>query len=378
MKILFVAGGTSGVIFSLIPLAQAARNAGHEVVMAAPEDCMRTINGAGVPGFPVTSMTMKDFLHDRRGVLQTIPEDLHERYLFNGRCFGRYAAACVDGLTSLIDSWRPDVVVGGVLAFAGPLAAAYAGVPYVKHAVDMGEPRTIDLAAAAELGPELEALGLYEMPGADLFIDTCPPSLRPADAPPAQLMRYVPYTAQKPLEPWMFTRGDRPRVLVSAGSRVTKDSDFEILSGLVEKVAALDVELLVAAPEAVAAELGPLPENVRAGWIPLDVVARTCDLTVSHAGGNTVLGSMAAGVPQVLIPYLPYVVGYTERLSAYGAARMVDPAQDSPKNIAEACREVLEDGAYRERARAVSAEMALLPAPAQVVGAVEELVARRA
>ncbi|MCF2435637.1 hypothetical protein LV779_18260 [Streptomyces thinghirensis] len=66
-------------------------------------------------------------------------------------------------------------------------------------------------------------------------------------------------------------------------------------------MAALDVELLVAAPEAVAAELGPLPDNVRAGWIRLDVVARTCDLTVSHAGGNTVLSSMAAGVPQVLI-----------------------------------------------------------------------------
>ncbi|MFE2152246.1 glycosyltransferase [Streptomyces lavendulae] len=374
MKILFVAGGSSGVVFSLVPLAQAARNAGHEVVMAAPEDCMRIVNGAGVPGFAVTSKVMKDFLYDRRGVLQSIPDDLHERYLFNGRCFGRYAAACVDGLISLVDRWQPDLVVGGVLAFAGPLIASYAGVPYVKHAVDMGEPRTIDLAAAAELGPELEALGLYEMPSADLFVDTCPPSLRPADAPAAQLMRYVPYTSQRPLAPWMFSRGERPRVLVSVGSRVTKDSDFEILSGLVSKVASLDVELLVAAPDSVAEELGPLPENVTAGWIPLDVVARTCDLVVSHAGGNTVLGSMAAGVPQVLIPYLPYVVGYTERLSAYGAAKMVDPADDSPENIAEACREVLEDPHYRERARAVSAEMAELPLPARVVGVLEDLV----
>ncbi|MFF3018273.1 glycosyltransferase [Streptomyces sp. NPDC057939] len=375
MKILFVAGGSSGVVFSLIPLAQSAKNAGHEVVMAAPEDCIRIINGAGVPGFAVTSKVMKDFLYDRRGVLQEIPEDLHERYLFNGRCFGRYAAACVDGLTSLIDRWQPDLVVGGVLAFAAPLVAAYAGVPYVKHAVDMGEPRTIDLAAAAELGPELEAFGLYEMPSADLFVDTCPPSLRTADAPAAQLMRYVPYTSQRPLAPWMFDKGDRPRVLVSAGSRVTKDSDFEILSGLVTKVASLDVELLVAAPDTVVDELGTLPDNVRAGWIPLDVVARTCDLVVSHAGGNTVLGSMAAGVPQILIPYLPYVVGYTERLSAYGASRMVRPEDDSPENIADACQEVLATPEYRERARAISAEMAELPLPADVVGVLEGLVA---
>ncbi len=178
--------------------------------MTAPEDCMRTINGAGIPGFPVTARTMKDFLHDRRGVLQTIPEDLHERHSFNGRCFGRYAAACVDGLTALIDSWRPDVVVGGVLAFAGPLAAAYAGVPYVGHAVDMGEPRTIDLAAAAELGPELEALGRYEMPTADLFIDTS--RRRSARTTPRrrQLMRYVPYTARKPLNRGCSAGGPAP------------------------------------------------------------------------------------------------------------------------------------------------------------------------
>ncbi|MCF2435636.1 hypothetical protein LV779_18255 [Streptomyces thinghirensis] len=71
-------------------------------------------------------------------------------------------------------------------------------------------------------------------------------------------------------------------------------------------------------------------------------------------------------------------MGYTERLSAYGAAKIVDPAQDSPENIAEACREVLEDGSYRGDARAVSAEMAGLPLPAQVVDAVEDLVTRAA
>lgn len=374
MKVLFVVGGSSGVIFSLMPLAQAVRNAGHQVFVAGPYDVMTTITAAGLPAVSISDRSMHGMMVDRRGELQSIPVDLHERYLFNGRCFGRFAAACLDGLLDLADRWQPDLVVGGALAFAAPLVASHAGVPYVKHAVDMGEPRTIDLAAAAELGPELERLGLYEMPRHDLFVDTCPPSLRPADAVPVQPMRYVPYTTPRALEPWMYTRGGKPRLLLSAGSRVTPDRDFDTLSGLVHKIQGLDVELLIGAPDDVAEKLQPLPRNVRAGWLPLDVLAPTCDLVMSHAGGNTVLGSMAYGVPQVLVPYLPYVVSYSQRLHEYGAARMVDPDEDSAENLVEACCEVLGTPSYAERARAVAAEMATMPMPAEVVPALERLV----
>ncbi|MEU6714065.1 glycosyltransferase [Nonomuraea sp. NPDC046802] len=370
---LFVAGGTSGVIFSIIPLAQAARDAGHEVVMAGPEDVMPVITSAGLAGVAVTARKMLDTLLYDDGSRRPIPTDLHERYIFNGRCFGRYATWCLDGLLEFAGRWRPDMVVGGTLVFAAPLVARHAGVPYVKQAVDMGEPRTIDLAAAAELGPCLERLGYHEMPRPDLFVDVCPPSLREADAPPAELMSYLPYATKGRIERWMYTKDDRPRLLVSAGSRISRDRDFEVLSGLVAKVAALDVELLIAAPPSVAEALSPLPSNARAGWVPLDVVAPTCDLVLSHAGGTTVLGNMHYGVPQVLIPYLPYALGFTRRLADYGAAKMVRPEDDSPENVAEACREVLEDPSYRKRARDIAAEMAGLPGPARVLGALERL-----
>ncbi|MBE8525352.1 DUF1205 domain-containing protein [Amycolatopsis sp. H6(2020)] len=374
MRVLFVAGGTAGVIFSIIPLAQAARNAGHEVVMAGPENVLDTITSAGLTGVVVTGREMLDTLLDDAGERRTIPADLHERYIFNGRCFGRYATWCLPGLLEFAERWRPDVVVGGTLVFAAPLVARRLGVPYVKQAVDMGEPRTIDLAAAAELSPWLHRLGFHEMPRADLFVDVCPPSMREADAPPAEFLRYIPYATKGRVEPWMYTKGDKVRLLVSAGSRITPDRDFEILSGLVSKVSALDVELLVAAPPSVAAALRPLPANVRAGWMPLDVIAPTCDLVMSHAGGTTVLGNMYYGVPQVLIPYLPYATGFTRRVAAYGAAKMLPPEQDSPENVTDACREVLETSSYRQRARDIAAEMAALPTPARTLGAVERLV----
>ncbi|MDA3624737.1 glycosyltransferase [Saccharopolyspora sp. WRP15-2] len=378
MKVLFVAGGSGGVIFAITPLAQTLRNLGHEVFMAAPSNVMSTVAGGGIAPVPVTDKTMLDFMFsDRNGVAVQRPTDVHDRTIFNGRGMGRFAAASFAGLKPFTEHWKPDLVVGGALSFAAPLIAAHLGVPFVNHAIDMGEPRQIDLAATAELAPELESLGLRSMPEPDLFVDICPPSLRRADAPPAQLMRYIPANTQTPVEPWMHTAGERPRVLVTAGSRVTKEFDIDILRGLVDKVGGLDVELLIAVPPSAAEELGTLPDNVRMGWLPLDVVARTCSLLVHHTGGNTMLTGMANGVPQVLIPYLPYVVDYATRLTDYGAATMITPGDDTPENLARACEELLADPTYRTRAASVAAEMRGLPTPFAVAERLEKLVAER-
>lgn len=172
----------------------------------------------------------------------------------------------------------------------------------------------------------------------------------------------------------MYAKGERRRVLVTAGSRVTPEFDLDILSGLAEKVSSLDMELLIAAPQKVVSELPHLPEEIRVGWLPLDVLAPTCDLLVHHAGGNTMLTGMANGVPQVVVPYLPYVVDYSTRLRDSGAAEMLLPGEDSPENIADACERVLDDPEYTRKAAEIRTEMHSLPTPAAVLGKVESLV----
>lgn len=358
----------------MTPLALALRNAGHEVLVGTPSNTVQTVVSTGLAGVPVTDRNMMDFMFaDRRGNSLTLDLDPHERLIFNGRGFGRFAASSLPGLREIATAWSPDVVIGGALSYAAPLLAAEFGVPFVKHAIDMGEPHVIDLAAAAELGPELEAAGLGALPKPDLFVDVCPTRLRRPDAPDCRPMRYVPVTSPREVEPWMYRRGSRPRLLVTAGSRVTREYDFDILDGLVKRVSQLDVELLVAAPDDIAAELGSTPPNVRAGWIPLDVVAPTLDLLVHHTGGNTLLTGLAYGVPQVLIPYLPNVVGYAERVAGYGAARMLLPGQDSAEAIVQAATAVLDDPSYRERAGEIAAENAAMPNPAEVASEIETL-----
>ncbi|WP_228816705.1 nucleotide disphospho-sugar-binding domain-containing protein [Nocardia transvalensis] len=321
---------------------------------------------------------MPQFMYsDRDGEPLIEPADPDEWNLFNGRGMGRLAAASLPALEEVVNQWKPDLIVGGSLSYAAPIIAAQFGIPFVRHALNMGEPANIDIGAADELEHELAERGLSAIPGEDLFIDICPPSVRPKDALPSQSMRYIPYNTHKALEPWMYAHGEKPRVMVSAGSRVTPDYELGALSDLVQKVAPLDLEMIIAVPDEVASALEPLPPGVRAGWVPVDVLMRSSDLLVHRAGGNTMLTAMTVGIPQLVVPAMPKQVDMTITLVEYGAAKMlIDGKNDTPENIVDSCRELLEKPSYTERSKDIAREIASLPAPHDVVGVIEKLVQR--
>ncbi|KUO13114.1 glycosyltransferase [Streptomyces sp. DSM 15324] len=381
MRILFVAGGSAATVFALAPLATAARGAGHEVVMAAVGDIVPVVAAVGLPGVSMTSSPIRDFIYrDRDGAPVTPPTDPEDQPAFTGRWFGRMAAATLGPLTDLAHDWRPDLVVGGTMMYAAGLLARRQGVPYVRHAWDAVEATLIDPGAEDELRPELERLGLSGLPAPDLFIDVCPPSLRPPDAAPAHPMACRPANTQRALEPWMYTRGGRPRVCVTAGSRVANDDGtaylreaYVFLRDLALDVTALDAEVVIAAPESVAADLRAELPGVRAGWVPLDVVLRTCDLLVGHAGGVTTLTAMGAGVPQLLLPQWGILGPPTRRLAAYGAAVTLQPGEADRVRLAQSCRALLTESSYTERAKALAQEISEMPPPAELVGVLEKL-----
>lgn len=374
---LFVAAGSPATVFALAPLATAARNAGHQVVMAANDDMVPYITSSGLPGIATTELPIRHFItKDRAGRPETIPVDPVEQALFTGRWFSRMAASSLPGMLEFCRVWRPDLIVGGTMSYVAPLLALHLGVPHVRQSWDAIEADGIHPGADAELQPELVEFGLERLPEPDLFVDICPPSLRPAGAAEAQPMRYVPANAQRRLEPWMLAGGERRRVLVTSGSRVAKESydkNFDFLRGLAKDVASWDVELIVAAPDEVAGVLGEGLPGARVGWVPLDLVAPTCDLLVHHAGGVSTLTGLNAGVPQLLVPKGAVLEKPALRVADYGAAITLLPGEDSAEAIADACQELLSKDGYGERARELSREIAAMPAPASVVAALGQL-----
>ncbi|MFI9272591.1 glycosyltransferase [Kitasatospora sp. NPDC052896] len=374
---MFIASGSPATVFALAPLATAARNAGHQVFMGALEDMVPYIAGAGLPGVSVAPASVRRFATmDRAGNPVELPRTPLEELDFAGRWFGRMAAASMPALLELAEHWRPDVVVGGSMSFAAALLAARLGVPYVRQAWDTGDAWRTDPSASIELQPELAELGLGQLPEPDLFIDICPPGLRPCDAPPAQLMRWVPANGQRPLERWMYTRGERPRVVITSGSRLVFAQRTDFLRNLVADLAPLDVEIVIATLDEVAEELRAQLPGVRTGWVPLDVVVPTSDLVIHHSGGVTALTAMNAGVPQLVVPQGGNFIEAAQRIADFGAAITLAPGQEDPEDVRKAAQELLTEPSYRERSGELARQIAAMSSAAEVVGALERLTAR--
>ncbi|MFC0107536.1 nucleotide disphospho-sugar-binding domain-containing protein [Kibdelosporangium aridum] len=402
MKFLFIGVGSEASVFAVAPLATAVRNAGHEVLLAVNEPQIAAAEGAGLPAVAFETESIGHFIMagragngpggppqgrpgggppGRGGPGRGGPGGGPRSMQGVGRGFARMALAGMDPLLELTKDWRPDVVVGGLVTYAAGLLATRLGVPYVRQSSDIVPTTDHDIGATEELRPELERLGLTGLPQAAMTIDVCPPSLRPSALPAnTQPMRWIPGNRQRRLEPWMYTRPkDRRRVLITGGTRTLMlKTPGSSMRNLVDQLADAGAEVLIAAPEAAAKEFGAELGDVRIGWIPLDVVAPTCDVAVNHGGGATVMTLMAAGVPQLIMPESARANTVAQALADFGAAPSVEPPREgSDQNavdvVAAGSREILANPGYAQQAQALAKEIAALPAPAEIARMMETL-----
>lgn len=161
--------------------------------------------------------------------------------------------------------------------------------------------------------------------------------------------------------PWDKLNG-LPLVYVSLGTLQNRMMDM--FTKIAEAVAPLQVQLVIS--------LGAADQDVtllasRSAGKPLIVpfapqlaLLQKAALTITHAGLNTALESLARGVPMVAIPITNDQPGVARRLEWLGLAEVVLPRQMTVERVRQAVERVLEDPSYRERARERSREIANL------------------
>ena len=210
-----------------------------------------------------------------------------------------------------------------------------------------------------------------------LYLDICPASVQGVPlghVPAVQALR--PVGDRRPTEgelPAYLVDDGRPLVYVTLG---TVQNHLPMLRPVVTALARLDVRLLVTVgPDGDPATLGDQPPNVTVErWVEQAVVLRHCAVVVSHAGSGTFLGTLAEGRPQLCLPQAADQFRNAAGGVRAGAALALAPDEITGEAVCGAVTRLLDEDAFGRGARAVATEIAAMPAPAEVVAVLRDLV----
>ncbi|UMP01373.1 glycosyltransferase [Amycolatopsis sp. EV170708-02-1] len=322
MRVLFSSLASVGHTYPLIPLAIAARDAGHEVWFAAGENVHPPLLRHGLRPFRPADAFYEIYAEDLEPELARLRPGL------------------------VVHEWgQPGVAV----------ATERAGIPGLWHGFGRMFPDGIGLRAPTR--PDRPHL------------DICPPSLQDkhflATAERVEL-RPVPFS-----EPAArLEKTARPLIYLTLG---TAFGTPEVLATAIRGLAPLGAHVVVASGRIRPEELGAVPDNVTVrAWIAQTDLMPYVDAVVHHGGSGTTLGALAAGVPQLLLPQGADHFANAEALCTAGAALSLQPGELSAEAVTEHTRTLLARAAHRDAARAIAEEISRMPSPDEVARTLPE------
>jgi UDP:flavonoid glycosyltransferase YjiC (YdhE family) len=371
VRLLFSARPAYGHIHPLLPLALAARSAGHEVVFATGAAFVPRLRAQGFEVHEVGIGPSEAEAEARRRCGQ----DADPVELILAMFTDILPRRTVAELGPVLADRRPDLVVYEQSDVGAVPAARRAGVPAVSHIIGRSMPDPIRARAAERL----EWVWAGETPTDPLAGDTCldiwPPSLQDPSsrAIPTRIpVRPTPWNEPAPLPEIVTAPRDRPLVYLTLGT--VAFGAVETLRAAVTGLSRLPVDVLVATGPGGPDSVGEVPPSVRVeGFVDQARLLPHVELVVHHAGTGTLLGAFAAGVPQLLLPQGADQFVNAEVVAELGAGRRLLGAELTADAVTEQARALLADDTAAEIATGVAAEIAAMPAPADVVPTLVEL-----
>ncbi|XEC96007.1 nucleotide disphospho-sugar-binding domain-containing protein [Paenibacillus tarimensis] len=381
MKILFTSFPGLGHFLPVVPLAWAARAAGHEVIVATTGPAVEASCRAGLPTVEA-SPDIDVIAVIKKSAVQSFRDPFSSTNLsITAKWMAEVSNNMADRTVQIARSWKPDVIVQTPFEAAGSMAAALLAIPAVVHGfgiLSLGKMNGfMDLIYEA-IRPAYERNGLTEDPvRPSAIIDTCPPSMREPDRPSAWFARYVPYNGGGELPGWLMESSPRPRICVTLGTVIPQAAGIGGVSGVIEAVRNLDVEVILALGGTDPSVLGDLPPNIRTvGWVPLSTLAPTCSAIVHHGGAGTTMNAIAAGVPQLILPH-----GADQHINANavkerGIGLAYLPEEADAETVRNSLEKLLEDPGFIRAAQEVRKENEDQIPPAGIVPRLSELTGR--
>ncbi|MFI0979483.1 activator-dependent family glycosyltransferase [Streptomyces sp. NPDC021093] len=420
MRILFTVNPGTSIFQAMVPLAWALRTAGHEVRFASRPGFADEITRAGLTAVQAG----RDF--DLGRVLEAAGENLFEaarsglpapwdvahapeKATWDHMLQGYEQTVqdvekpenfpIVGGLVEFARQWRPDLVIWEPLSSAGAIAAKACGAAHARilWGIDVFGVARAHFLRLKEQQPEgersdplAEWLGGYarkyggefteDMTTGHFTIDQFPRALQ-AEAPGLdyERMQYIPYNGPSVVPGWLWEKPDRPRVALTLGLTATDIFDGYTVNTqeLLDELGGLDIEVVATIADSEKAKLRRIPDNARlVPFVPLHVLAPTCDLVIHHAGPGTLATVARYGVPQIAIPYSFDEPLFAQKLADAGAAVWIPNSEATGSAIRDQVLKLLGDPSYARGAARLRDDIETLPTPNELVPRLEELTAK--
>ncbi|MFF1547481.1 activator-dependent family glycosyltransferase [Streptomyces sp. NPDC058291] len=428
MRVLIVPFPWKTHVFNLVPLAWSLQTAGHEVRVAVWPDLLDAVTSAGLtavavgPGETAEVRGRRDRRQtsDRAAAAQRPAQqgldplfDLRpdrERLSWEqiSRVFDdlvlpqarRSNDSMTEDLVALARAWRPDLVLWGAKAFAGAVAAEAVGAVHARvlYSVDVYTRMREDFLHAQALQPperRTDALrdwltgwaGRYgvefseDLVNGRFTVAPLPEAFRPDARPTTLPVQYVPYNGPAVVPGWLAEPPAAPRVLMTFGDSaddgpVRLPLPVEGVQEILDSVAGLEIELVLALPPDALRELREVPANTRVVHsVPLGEVLPTCSAVVHHGGTWSFGCALRHGVPQLLIGRAFDAPLKFRCLRAAGAGLAMTPAEADGPAVRAALVRLLDDPAVRAGAARLREQMLAMPTPNELARTLETLVA---
>jgi MGT family glycosyltransferase len=298
---------------------------------------------------------------------------------------GANARAAFPGVLNTIRTWQPQLIVRDSVEFGALVAAEVAGVAHVRVAVHQrAMEEQICSLAAAPIDNLRQAAGLAVDEGAALraerIFTSFPESFEGAGdgkaAHPVYRVGPAKEVASATSSAMAPNNDGLPLVYITFGTIATTLPEAQQLyQTAVAAVADLPVRALLTTGRGFdLGILGSVPENVRVeAWVPQAEVFPQTAVMVCHGGSGTVLGGLAACVPQVVVPLGADQPLNAKRIAAIGAGLAL--SNPDTATLRAAIERILGDSGFRDAARLVSREMFTLHGIDEAASALLDLAA---
>ncbi|MER7481305.1 nucleotide disphospho-sugar-binding domain-containing protein [Streptomyces sp. NPDC126510] len=398
---------------SVVPLAWALQNAGHQVRVALHRDALDLATGAGLNAVPIGTrehlseivaanpdparlprLTGSMALDPAAG-----PARLQAQWLHYTAMLAQYRPV-LDDLVGLTRRWRPDLVLWDPLCVPAAVAAEVTGAAHARFLwgqdnIAWLRGKQLETAGEASatrprrdpvrslMAPMLAPYGLdfrEELLLGQWTVDPSPEAMRLPAAPHYVPMRWVPYNGGAPAPAWLDEPPGRPRVALTLGAGGRGRQLFEetgvTFAEVVSAITALGAEVVATGHPGLPA--GEVPDGVRlVDYLPLNQLLPSCSAVIHHGGAGSFAAAVAHQVPQLVTPVPFWSESETARyVEEQGAGLALEVGEFSRDTFASRLRRLLTEDSFRDGARLLAKEAAGAPGPADLVPVLEELTLR--